>query len=103
MTIVAGEGTDETGPIGPAPQRKAGQVQAGGPSLGPAMQPGDVLGREAKVERLVEQCSGLRFGEAKIVGTDLDELASDPQARQGQRWIGASGKDQAQRRGEVLE
>ena len=98
VAVVAGERPDERGRVGAALQRQGGEVEPGGPALGPPVEQRHVLLRQVQPQDLVEQERGLADDEAQIVRPDLQEVACRPEPRQRHRRIRSGRQHQAKGR-----
>lgn len=85
--VAAGELRDETLDPAPvvalvaaaAPCGQGGQLEPGGPPLGPGFQGGDQRWFQPETHHLVEERVCLLGGETQVCGAQLDQLAAGPQ------------------------
>ena len=67
MPIIAGECVDQAARVRSSAQAERGEVERGRPAFRAHLQPLDVLHREAKAERVVEEGACLLVAEAEFV------------------------------------
>jgi len=101
--VVAGELGDERRRVVPALQGQGGKLQGGDPPFGPGFEGVHVRCGEIQCHRVVQVGRRLLRGEAEIGRTDLQELASSPQAGERPRWVRPAGDDEVQLFREVLD
>ncbi|MNO97605.1 hypothetical protein D3C76_893210 [compost metagenome] len=95
-----GERGDEGGMVVASGQRQAGQVQAGDPAFGAAVQRVDLVVAQGQQALVMEKRLGFLVGEAQVGGPDFQQLAAGADAPQadarhrarGQRHHAAAGQ-----------
>ena len=101
--MAAGERRHQRGHIRLAPQRDAGQLQAGRPPLGARHQRRHRVLRQLRPDRLAQQRRGLGRGETQLGGAHLRQLAAGPPPRHRQQRVGTTGQHQMQPLRQVVE
>src|SRR5690606_13359279 len=89
--------------VGAGTSGQAGQLEAGGPSLGALSEGVDVVRLEVQTHHVVHELRRLLAGEPKIAEADLDELVPAAQPGQRQGRVGARGERDAYLRRDVLD
>jgi hypothetical protein len=79
------------------------QLQAGGPTLGPPSQFGEVLGWERFSVEVPEQLLDLPGPETEVVGADLTQLPGDAESGQVEGGRVPRRHEQVDGRGEIFE
>ncbi len=100
------EPSDIVGPVGSAGMgagRQRGQLQPGRPPLGARLESGHECGLQPQPHHLVEEDLGFVGGEPEVRGPHLHELATRPQTRQRERWVGPGRHRQRDLRRQVVE
>src|SRR2546428_2638662 len=103
IVMAAAEGSDEVSGIVMVEQRVGSELQAGDPAFGASMQEGTVLWGERESHDLAQVGRCFLRGEAQIAGTQFEQGALAPQARQGERGVLAGGKDEMELRRKMLQ
>ena len=90
--VVAAEALDGAAQVGPAAQREGGEVETGGPALGPLEQHLHVLGRELET-RQAQHLRRLAPGHDEVARPQLDQPALGAQAADREGRLTAAGED----------
>ena len=102
----ASEPLDEIRTVRPVTQPQSGQLQSGGPALGPRQQPEHVvLGqrRANPVEPAAEELDRLGDAEPQVFGPQLGQVPAYSQAAQWQRRVGPGDEHQVQLRRTAIQ
>ncbi len=102
MAVVTGEPVDEPRGVLAPLERQGGQLQRGGPPLGPALQRADLGSGQLEAHR-VEVGRRLLLGEPQVGRAHLDELAPGPQPWQRQGRVRTGRDDEAQLGWQVVD
>ena len=81
----------------------ADHLQSGGPPFQPLMHGGDCLLGKCNRQQLTEKGLRCLLREAKVFAADLEDVAACPIAGQWQRRLTPAGKDDVERRRQVVE
>ena len=89
MAVRTAEGGDELVTVLGGPHRQVGEIQAGGPPVGPLVERGHALGRQPETQRRVHQRGRLVGRELQVGRAEFHQLLSGPEPGDRQRRIGA--------------
>ena len=89
VAVRTAERGDELLTVLGGPHRQVGEIQPGGPPVGPLVERGHALGRQPETERRVHQRGRLLGRELQVGRPELRQLLGGPKPGDRQRRIGA--------------
>ena len=102
VAVRTAEGGDELFPVLGGPHRQVGEIQPGGPPVGPLVERGHAVGRQPEIQRRVHQHGRLLWRELQVGRPELHQLLSGTEPGDRQRRIGARRDGELHaRRGEL--